>query len=364
MGTRGTDQYWYLAAVKSIIELGNIRSNTIFPSQAFQGPVIDNPFVHNVPQIYLASIFGFILGAYWGWAVFNLICVLSANYIAYLILKKYIPGKFAAWLLCLWLLFPLNIWFSFQSNSEAFISLLISIASYLYLVPIREKNLNKDKIKLLFVFVILIATRANFLLLIFVAPLLFLNSSKNKYRKIGLMGAAFIFMISGLVFNRITFPQQSLGNIFDALTFYSVNPYNPPMMGFYNTTSTNPDLILIIKLLPLKVLNAIKTQFFRTEIPTLPFYLIFNVLVVFIIFVYWRTKNSLLKRLTYLISVMFIIHFATAVVFLNQVRYLFPYFTVLYVSGIIAVYNLLHEKANTFYINEDELQKIYDLELT
>ena len=70
-GVRGTDQYWYLADVLTLIEGGDPLSNLYFPRAVLDGTA--NYFAHSGPSLHLSAMVGKIVGPYNGWLVVNLI---------------------------------------------------------------------------------------------------------------------------------------------------------------------------------------------------------------------------------------------------------------------------------------------------
>src|SRR5919108_5969848 len=52
-GVRGSDQYWYVADVESLIEGHGVQSNEVYPAAIRDGVTsLPRPFVHNILNVY------------------------------------------------------------------------------------------------------------------------------------------------------------------------------------------------------------------------------------------------------------------------------------------------------------------------
>src|SRR5262245_8093548 len=64
-GLRGSDQYWYVADVESLIGGHGVQSNEIYPVTVRDGVAsLPRPFVHNILNVYVAAIPALLFGAY------------------------------------------------------------------------------------------------------------------------------------------------------------------------------------------------------------------------------------------------------------------------------------------------------------
>lgn len=347
-GLRGSDHYWYWAAVRSIVELGEFTSNTVFPASAYTDNYTGSPFIHNIPQVYLAAIPSFIFGYKWGWSIFNLLCTLGGFYFLFKFLLNLgiVRGK-ALFYISFWILVPINVWMSFQPNSESFVTLLVIMFCY-FLLRLQKSNSILQYGYFLLIFVLLIISRINFLLLLFLSPLLF-YIWKIKYKK-RLFLVCVVFSLFGLFVSSKLFPSAAKGSIVEALNMSQENPYAAPMLGFYNTENPSFFLIDFYNSIPTRLGNTLYVQFFNKH--NFIFYSIYNLLTIILIYLIFKYRYTFLKYkfLYALYFSLLLVHLATAFVFQNQFRYLFTILPIsIFIFGYVMSKHYGFSKNNKFW---------------
>ena len=221
IGIRGSDHYWYVSATQSLISGEGVKTNHFYPVQALKYRYEERKgFVHNLPQVYLAAVPGFLVGSFNGWVILNTFSYVISLLLYYHVLKKLIPNYLAVFGLSLVLIFPVSLWLVPQPLSEPFLSLLISGVLFTYFVfPARLIHFKYITISLLII--LLVLSRRNFLLLFPLIPFAyFLEMGKNKRSLIG----SLMFLILPFLFYSFFskyFPGISEGSLKAMLLHYS-----------------------------------------------------------------------------------------------------------------------------------------------
>ena len=68
-GLRGTDQYWYISDLESLVN-GYGKSNTVFSGSLLRG-YDGNSFIHQTLILYLLTPIAKVFGSYNSWVIFN-----------------------------------------------------------------------------------------------------------------------------------------------------------------------------------------------------------------------------------------------------------------------------------------------------
>jgi hypothetical protein len=129
--TRGTDQFWYVADVESLVR-GQHVTNNIFPANlATPGP-LPGPFVHNNITLYLVVPLATLLGGHWGWVATNLVCTIGSALLIFMSLKE-VSVRVAALVASLFLLLPLTVWLTCTELSEPIYAFLATVCLFVWL---------------------------------------------------------------------------------------------------------------------------------------------------------------------------------------------------------------------------------------
>lgn len=125
-GVRGTDQYWYLADVTTLIEGREPLSNLYFPRIFIEGQEHANFFIHNGPALHLSAQLGKLIGAFNGWLAVNLISHLITAACIYLSAIRYTSRPISTACCFLYLVSPIAIWQSMNMMQEQFYGALLA----------------------------------------------------------------------------------------------------------------------------------------------------------------------------------------------------------------------------------------------
>lgn len=131
-GVRGSDQYWYVADVQSLIEGdASHTSNMYFPGKLLREG--DNPtpnyFMHNGVAIHVAALLGRWLDAYHAWLILNAGLHLIAAFLVLACLSKFLKVSESVWIFAVYLLSPIALWQTINpllEQSYAFITALFA----------------------------------------------------------------------------------------------------------------------------------------------------------------------------------------------------------------------------------------------
>lgn len=129
-GPRGSDQFWYIADIESLLAGRGAYSNLVFANglltDGYAGP---RPFIHNILYPYLSALPAGLLGPFAGSIAVNIACHLFAALVLFWVARKLgVDGVFAALISVAYLFFPLNYWLSVnvlaESSTVPFIALM------------------------------------------------------------------------------------------------------------------------------------------------------------------------------------------------------------------------------------------------
>ena len=93
-GVRGSDQYWYVADVESLIDGRGVRTNEIYPvSVRHNIAALPRPFLHNRLNLYIVALPALLLGAYDAWIVVNVVSSLLTSFLVFCTIARESPGR-------------------------------------------------------------------------------------------------------------------------------------------------------------------------------------------------------------------------------------------------------------------------------
>jgi hypothetical protein len=129
--TRGSDQFWYVADVESLVR-GQHVTNNIYPANlATPGP-LPGPFVHNNITLHFVVPLATLLGGHWGWLATNLMCTVGSALLVFLSLRQ-VSVRVAALVASLFLLLPLTVWLTCNALSEPIYVFLVTVCLFVWL---------------------------------------------------------------------------------------------------------------------------------------------------------------------------------------------------------------------------------------
>jgi len=309
-GLRGSDQYWYVADTESLLNGNGIQTNNILSYNVVNDSIVqNNGFIHNVPQVYIAALPGLIFGAFNGWLFMNaLFCVLSA-FLLFLTLKKFLPYVLSCLIALQFLVLPLTFWLAYQPLSESFHALLLTTILYLYYY-----NLKISRYYVIGILtVILLLCRNNYIILVPIISFLFNLELKDKYKSI----YSLLYFISIIILSSISksfLPDTWNFNFYDTIVTSKVGELSP---------STVTELI--------KIYLRNLFEFFKIQFLTLnylaSYYLPFNFLIIGTIILWFKSKDKKNYSSLIIVIVAFIFILLTTIIFQNQARLMFPFYT-------------------------------------
>ena len=313
---RGSDQYWYIADVETLLQGGPKTTNEAYPARIMSpGAQIPLPFMHNILNLYLVLPAATVFGSFRGWIVTNIVAtILTASLIA-LIIRKVANGWISVLAYTAYLLLPLTMWQTSQPLAEATIVPFVAMGILIYV----SAHTNK-KLWGLLVIVVGLAyyCRTSFLPILFVIPITYLVQNKpvrikNALYTLGLLSLViFVIVIREIIF---------AGGV--AVPFHNIISAGVPgvtdqMSSFYSL-SQRP---IVIRHLWLKVVNNLTIQLLPQRWDAQIFYLPFNVLTAFSLYFFFTKKSNIGLRITHCGVVLLLLHVATIIIHQNQFRYL------------------------------------------
>jgi hypothetical protein len=312
---RGSDQYWYVADVETLLKGGN-TTNEIYSAQIMSAEAhIPCPFMHNVLNLYLVLPAVKIFGVFKGWIVTNLLAsVLTASLIALLVAT--VANKWAAVLAyTVYLLLPLTVWQSAQPLAEATIAPFVALGVLIYVLAGTNK-------KLWGLMVILACAayycRASFLPILFVIPVAYLFQSrpvgiKNILSALGFLGVVIFAVIIGKIIFVQGMPTSFHKMINNAIPGVTRN------MHFLFSLSPRP---IVLREIWLKATAHLSYQLFPHSWKLQIFYFPFNLLAILSVYLYFTKKSKMEVRVAHCAIALLLLHIATIIIHQNQFRYL------------------------------------------
>jgi hypothetical protein len=129
--TRGTDQFWYVADVESLVH-GQHVTNDIFPANLVTPGPLPGPFVHNNITLYMVAPLASLLGGYWGWLATNLLCSFGSALMVFVLLRER-SARAAALVASFFLLLPLTTWLTCNALSEPIYTFLATLGLFVWI---------------------------------------------------------------------------------------------------------------------------------------------------------------------------------------------------------------------------------------
>lgn len=112
-GVRGTDQYWYVSDVQSLIDGDSTQTtNMFFPGKLLREGDSPTPnyFMHNGFALKAAAFLGEWFGAYHGWIIVNTLLHMIAACCVLISCNRFLKPRRSAWIVVFYLLSPIAIW--------------------------------------------------------------------------------------------------------------------------------------------------------------------------------------------------------------------------------------------------------------
>lgn len=342
-GVRGSDQYWYVADVETLVRDRAIATNVVFPVGLLgDGSGLPPPFIHNSLSVYLAAIPALLVGPYGGWVALNLLVTLGAAFLIYRT-ARLVANRWAA-MACavLYPLLPLTLWHTAQPLAEASISFFAALAVYSFAT---SGSSTRRWLGLVAALGLLYASRQSYLPLLLAAPLAFLvirirtqrRSLRGAISPAGLILGATLLVVA--VVNGL-FAAENVEFSYTRLWHTAVPNRTDNMWFNFDLSDANlsKTLPFDLDLLGPKLAGHLAQQFVMFEsAPLGVFYWTFNVLAIVAIAKLLREREARRVKLLAMGTGFVALHFVTVVLFQNQFRYSLPALPILLVILAMAL---------------------------
>lgn len=355
---RGTDEYWYVADAASVAHGFHLGTNNFYPN-SFTGhwDAPQRPFVHNRPVIYLVGFVDMIVHqTVFSWKLVNLILLLLTVIFVkkgtdYLLQKKYgktLAAYYGMIAGIIYLFMPFNTWLVFQPMStltDGFFSAFVFLFIFPRWIAAQGKKQVLWWILLLAASVLFVYGRKDHLLMLILALVAWLWARKQLWGKYLLFIPALIasvWLCSPLFPGHLLVKLPPYRLILESREGYS------NMVSFLDTHIGDYSFGQLITILIPKALHNLKTQFLPA-VKLMPFYYIFDFLILLIIVGIRRGKKKTANRLNaycYLVTGMMLSFFVIVLVYQNHYRYMVSVLPVATVVGFSVCLRIYHQYKN------------------
>ena len=318
-GTRGTDQFWYLSDIQTLIDGKPPLTNTVFPGMVLRQNLADpiTYFAHNGPFLYLNATIGKAIGAFNAWKVSNFVFFLFAAIFTFLTTRELLNYKWALLAALLYLSTPINVWLLGNILQETFFSSISAAITYSYLMWFR-----KNRFSIGLILVASIGVVAHPLYLVISIYILCVAVYLRRYKFIFLLGLA---LIPAWLAKEFLFPSSSQPDM------HTIIASSVP--GVSNILWKMSEVLPIVNgdFLWSKIKHAIVVQFF--DFKAIPFFFVSNIGLLSVAILALTQRRKPTAFLLYSI-ILIMTYSAMLVLFQNQMRYQ------LFISGV-AIINVL-----------------------
>lgn len=337
-GVRGTDQYWYLADLTTLMQGGPHTNNTLFPRQLLLDGLERSPFIHDILVQYLAVPFAWIAGPYWGWIAMNLAAVvitacLTRRAIA-MSTDDLIAARLSAWMVLL----PIHIHQGCQMLSET-ACMPFFAATFLL---IQRADRPRHWLLISGLVVLMFMCRFTHICILLTIPFLTLTLAWPVRRRIATFSLSVAIMAIGHQLNRILFTGVILtgGGLGAAVRTHSMTlAYNGD-----NAALTVRDVIDKV----LFSLGCLMAPPLTNQANLAVNYLLF-LLAIAGAFIAWKRKDT---PIALIILATVAMNVATLLLFQNQFRYVLPSIPLLIAAAALLLTgpaSILHRSLHTLF---------------
>ena len=316
--TRGTDQFWYVADVESLVR-GQHVTNNIFPANlATPGP-LPGRFLHNSIALYMVAPLAALWGGQRGWLATNLLCTYGLGLIVFVSLRE-VSTRAAALVASVFLLLPMTVWLTCNALSEPICALLATGCLFVWVQA--KGPLGRGLFVLAAVAAALAKDNLALLLLVPIAGL-WLGRRKGSRRFGTAMYAGGLSALGFAIFAalRTTVFTENIRYSLAARLISNVPPKNDNMAPYFLSSAPTFEWALFWEKLA-RNLPAL-ARFGPAEAPFfLPFYALLG-LFLWCLVRNWKGLEADCKeaRASVVTIVLLLSHFATALFFQNAARY-------------------------------------------
>jgi len=315
-GVRGSDQYWYIADVESLVDGRGVQTNEIYPvSIRSEIAPLPRPFVHNILNIYVVALPALIFGAYGGWIAVNLFSSLLTAFVIFCTVVRLADSHGAALTGALiYLLLPVTVWQTTQPLAEASIAPLVAVSAYLYVTAAASYW---RWILLMVVAALLVYCRESFAPLLLLVPVAYVIHTRPPRfgRFVAAAGLATLGAVLWVLGKHLFEPYMSASYM---SVLASAGPNASNMNTFFDLSGEPPTISAIIA----KVLHGLAIQFVKINAGYFLFYLPFNMMALVPLVLLLKYRRAGIARVATAGLLAVTLQMLTAIVVQNQFRYL------------------------------------------
>jgi len=339
-GLRGTDQYWYISDLESLVN-GYGKSNTVFSGSLLRG-YDGNSFIHQTLILYLLTPIAKVFGSYNSWVIFNFISMFFSSVLIYKSMIKLNAGVIRAWIAFgIFLSNPITIFIIGEPLVEATQPMFISLILY-FLVSIQspleyqnERSIIKILAVVFFILLLDLIWPIYFIVVILITLYFMYISFKSGF---------YIYLCSAIVFiflyattKIVLLSGGDIPNIEDLIMNGTVNGNNTEF--WLNKSKTDFSFDPAIS----KMLSNIIEQFYHSDYKLFAIYSMFNILLFRSMFSIRNVFSH--RKLLVIVSIALLISIAAVIVIhQNQYRYLYPVLPVVVILAMVPLNQSFKDK--------------------
>jgi hypothetical protein len=326
-GVRGSDQYWYVTDVERLVTGSGPTTTSVFPVGLLGSEsALPPPFIHNVLSVYMAAVPATVLGPFEGWIALNVASILATAGFIYLAAREAAPAWAAGLAALLYPLLPVTVWHAAQPLTEA--SIAVFAACTMFLVA-RAGSSFVGWLAVTASLGLLYLSRHSYLPLLLIVPFALLAArgirASGNWR-VALAAAAGLAVAAAIpiLVREWLFGSESVQQSYGRLLHTAVPGQTDNMWFNFDLSPANiADALPLRAELILAKLQHVNEQFLVfPSVPLAVFYWTFNVLAILALIMLWRTRRDPQRRTIVAAALAPVaVHFATILLFQNQVRY-------------------------------------------
>lgn len=269
-GVRGSDQYWYVADVQSLIDGDtSYTTNMFFPGKLLREGDSPTPnyYMHNGYAIHAAAFLGRWVGAYKGWLLLNVCLHVISALLVLKCLNNILRPVESAWVTAVYILAPIAIWQTVNPLLEQSYAFVTALFVYGYF-NIRESS---GAIALGLAVCLGVVSHPIFLLPSLSIIIVYAWNYYKRQEKINVIGfclVSSVFFLS-MIFLKDTLPSSFQPNLAAIIT--SSVPGVSNMFWHYSIEQH----AISVELMTAKIVTAIDRHIFSLKFS--PFYIFTNI---------------------------------------------------------------------------------------
>jgi hypothetical protein len=336
MHLRGTDQYWYIADTRTLLEGRPAHAQHVYPAQVlspdFAGVV---PFVHNALGLYLVIPLSWVAGPVLGWVLTNILLVLGSAAIVWWMVLRLANVTMANLACCLTLIYPASMWLATQPLLESGCMIFAALAAWFFVTAEGEKRA-ASWWGLFASLAGLTLCRIAYFPLIAAVPCIYLWYNRPlKTTSIITAIAMFLAVVGTYSGGKWAMPNGMPTSIPDLLN--NGGPDGKDQMAFMYVTTPQPETAGHLT-------GRVAMKAGRSVIRQVPldftalFYWPFNIVAVVAVAGFLTARGDQLQQKLCLLAIgMLGIHVLQSVIHQNQLRYLIPGWPVILAAAVVTL---------------------------